>query len=146
MEAGFNFKLEKILDMRRKKEEESAVILSKAQMEKEVVKEKLETLESDLDKHKDLNNSDTVVYQKIKRIYMQNVAKAIDITKKELDIKEKIVEEKRVEVLNKQIERKTVEKLKEKQYKSFVKERNRLESIMNDEFALFGHFRNFERR
>ncbi|WP_297517602.1 flagellar export protein FliJ [uncultured Clostridium sp.] len=146
MEAGFKFKLEKILDMRLKKEEESAIVFKNAQRAKQVVKDKLDSLEGDFNKHNKLSSSDTVVYQKIKRIYMQNVSKAIEITKKELEQKHKVVEEKRVDVLNKQIERKTVEKLKEKQYKNFIEERNRLENVANDEFALFAHFRNLERR
>ncbi|MGL4761249.1 MAG: flagellar export protein FliJ [Sarcina sp.] len=146
MEAGFKFKLEKILDMRLKKEEESAIIFKKAQSAKQVVKDKLNSLENDFNKHNKLSTSDTVVYQKIKRIYMQNVSKAIEITKKELEQKQRVVEEKRADVLTKQIDRKTVEKLKEKQYQSFTKEKSRLENVANDEFALFAHFRNLERR
>lgn len=146
MEAGFKFKLEKILDMRLKKEEESAIVFKSAQMEKQVVQDKLDELESDFNKHKKISSSDTVVYQKIKRIYMQNVSKVIESTKKELEKKQVVVEEKRADVLRKQIERKTVEKLKERQYQSFVKERNRVESVANDEFALFAYFRNLERR
>lgn len=145
MEKGFNFKLEKILEMRKQNEEESARIFQKAQAEKQIVKDKLEELETDFNKHKNISGSETVVYQKIKRLYMKNINKAIDITKEELISKERIVEEKRQVVLEKQIERKTVEKLKEKQYAEFVKEQYRLEGITNDEFALFGHFRKLGR-
>ncbi|MGL5820807.1 MAG: flagellar export protein FliJ [Sarcina sp.] len=145
MEKNFNFKLEKILEIRKQKEEESARIFQKAQFEKQIVKEKLEQLETDFNKHKNISSSETVVYQKIKRLYMKNINKAIDMTKEELISKEKVAEEKRQVVLEKQIERKTVEKLKEKQYAEFIKEQYRLEGIANDEFALFGHFRKLGR-
>lgn len=146
MSDGFTFKLEKILDIRKKNEEKSAVIFNKARSEKEIIKNKLETLEDDYKKHSNISKYDTVAYQKIKRIYMQNVTKAIEITKKELKTKEFDVDKKRQDVLLKQIDRKTVEKLKENQYKDFIREKNRVESVMNDEFALFGHFRKIERR
>ncbi|MGL4739296.1 MAG: flagellar export protein FliJ [Sarcina sp.] len=145
MQKGFNFKLEKILEIRKRSEEESARVFERAQNDKQIVQNKLRELEDDFSKHKKISGSEAVVYQKIKRIYMKNVNRAIDMAKEELESKEKIVEEKRKIVLAKQIERKTVEKLKEKQYEEFIKEQAKVENIVNDEFALFGHFRKLER-
>lgn len=145
MGNGFEFKLEKILDMRKKKEEESARIFKKAESEKEVIKNKLNDLEDSYKKYNNVSNNETVAYQKIKRIYVQNVTKAIEKTKKDLESKVIEVSNKREDVIFRQVERKTVEKLKEKQYESFIKEQNRIEKIENDEIALFAHFRNLER-
>lgn len=145
MGNGFEFKLEKILDVRKKKEEESARVFKKAESEKEIIKNRLNDLEDNYNKYNNVSKSETVAYQKIKRIYIQNVTKAIEKTKKDLDFKEIEVTSKRQDVIFRQIERKTVEKLKEKQYQSFVREQNRIEKIENDEIALFTHFRNLER-
>lgn len=145
MGNGFEFKLEKILDMRKKKEEESARVFKKAESEKEVIKNKLNDLEDSYKKYNNVSNNETVAYQKIKRIYVQNVTKAIEKTKKDLENKALEVSNKRQDVIFRQVERKTVEKLKEKQYESFIKEQNRIEKIENDEIALFAHFRNLER-
>ena len=145
MVKGFEFKLEKILDIRRKNEEESARIFKKVEAEKEEIRDSLEELKSNYTKYNYVSNNETVAYQKIKRIYVQNLSKAIERTKKDLILKEREVEEKRINLKNKQVERKTVERLREKQYEKFIKEQERVEKIENDEIALFGHFRKLER-
>lgn len=145
MVKGFEFKLEKILDIRRKNEEESARSFKKAEVEKEEIRDSLEELRSNYTRYNYVSNNETVVYQKIKRIYVQNLTKAIERTKKDLILKEREVEEKRINLKNKQVERKTVERLREKQYEKFIKEQERVEKIENDEIALFGHFRKLER-
>ena len=145
MVKGFEFKLEKILDIRRKNEEESARIFKKAEAEKEEIRDSLEELKNSYTKYNSVSNNETVAYQKIKRIYIQNITKAIEKTKKDLFLKENEVEKKRINLKNKQLERKTVERLREKQYEKFIKEQERVEKIENDEIALFGHFRKLER-
>lgn len=76
---------------------------------------------------------------------MQNVSRAIEEKKKELKKKEQEVFFKREDAKKSQIERKTVEKLKEKEYENFKKEQERLETVFNDEMALYGHIRKLER-
>jgi len=56
------------------------------------------------------------------------------------------LQEVRCELTQKQIERKTVEKLKENAKEKFDKEQNAKEQKVNDELALYAHFRNIERR
>lgn len=141
MAKGFDFKLQKILDIRIEKEEEKARIFKKAQCEKNEIENKLKELEESYSKYNEVTKKETVAYQKIKRIYVQNVSKAIESTKKELEAKEREVSFKREEVKKCQIERKTVEKLKEKEYESFKKEQERVEKVFNDEMALYGHMR-----
>ncbi|MGL5616603.1 MAG: flagellar export protein FliJ [Sarcina sp.] len=145
MENGFDFKLQKILDIRIEKEEEKARIFKKAQSEKIEIEDKLKELEESYMKYSLVTNKETVAYQKIKRIYVQNVSKAIETTKKELVEKEKEVVFKREEAKKSQIERKTVEKLKEKELEAFKQEQNRIEKLFNDEMALYGHMRKLER-
>lgn len=146
MASGFNFKLEKILDIRKQNEQKSATNFNLVKSEALLTQEKLSSLQDEFQKHNSINSNETASYQKIKRIYMQNVTKAIELTKKELVRKEVIVDEKRQELLLKQIDRKTVEKIKEKKYEEFRKEISKKESAANDEFAIFGHFRRLERR
>lgn len=145
MVKGFDFKLQKILDIRIEKEEEKARIFKKAQCEKNEIEEKIKELEESYSKYSEVSKRETVAYQKIKRIYVQNVSKAIEQQKRDLELKEKEVSFKREEVKKCQIERKTVEKLKEKKYESFKKEQDRLEKVFNDEIALYGHIRRIER-
>lgn len=145
MGKGFDFKLQKVLDIRIEKEEEKARIFKKAQYEKNEIEEKIKELEESYIKYSEVTNKETVAYQKIKRIYVQNVSRAIEEKKKELKKKEQEVFFKREDAKKSQIERKTVEKLKEKEYENFKKEQERLETVFNDEMALYGHIRKLER-
>ena len=91
MGKGFDFKLQKVLDIRIEKEEEKARIFKKAQCEKNEIEEKIKELEESYIKYSEVTNKETVAYQKIKRIYVQNVSRAIEEKKKELKKKEQEV-------------------------------------------------------
>lgn len=142
MSKKFKFSLDKLLDIRREKEEESKRIFTESQREKKKIEEKIEDLKSNYDKYKGISEHEDVVYQKLKRYYVQGLEKGIKAAEDDLAIKNLEVDKRRRELIEKQIERKTVETLKEKKYSEFVKEQERVEQINLDELALYAFIRN----
>lgn len=143
---GFNFKLQKLLDIRISKEDESKRVFKEAQQQKLKTEEKLNNLKENYNKYNVINKNETLIQQKIKKNYLNVINTSINETSKELEKKVFVLEQKREDLKRKQIDRKTVEILKEKKLDSFVKEQNRIEQINNDEFALYSYIRNAERR
>jgi flagellar protein FliJ len=143
---GYKFKLQKLLDIREDKEEESKRCFKEAQLEKEKVEERLNSLKDSYNKHRTVSFDGSLAQQKMKHIYLNALSSSIMETKNELLKKNNVLEEKRKDLKQKQIERKTVEILKEKQLLAFNKEQALIEQKANDEFALYGFIRNLERR
>ena len=143
---GFNFKLQKLLDIRISKEDESKRVFKEAQQQKLKTEEKLNDLKENYNKYNVINKNETLIQQKIKKNYLNVINNSINETSKELEKKVFVLEQKREDLKKKQIDRKTVEILKEKKLDSFIKEQNRIEQINNDEFALYSYIRNAERR
>lgn len=143
---GFNFKLQKLLDIRISKEDESKRVFKEAQQQKLKTEEKLNNLKENYNKYNVINKNETLIQQKIKKNYLNVINTSINETSKELEKKVFVLEQKREDLKRKQIDRKTVEILKEKKLDSFVKEQNRIEQINNDEFALYSYIRKTERR
>lgn len=142
MSRKFKFSLDKLLDIRREKEEESKRLFTESQTAKRKIEEKIESLENNYNKYKGISADEDVVYQKLKRYYIQGLQKGIETAKDDLIVKNLEVEKRRRELVEKQIERKTVETLKEKKYDAFVKEEERVEQINLDELALYAFMRN----
>ena len=142
----FKFRLQNLLDIRLHKEEESKIEFKKAQDDKILSEEKLKSLKINYDKYSSTLYKGSIVEQKIAQAYLNSLTLCIDETIEEINNKSVVLEEKRDELKKKQVERKTVEILKEKQKSAFEKEQNQIEQIANDEFALYGFMRNFERR
>lgn len=142
----FKFRLQKLLDIRKDKEEESKRVFKEAQLEKERVEEKLISLKENYNKYKQPSLNRSLAEQKIKCIYLNALNSAIMETNLNLRDKTQKLEEKREELKKRQIERKTVEALKDKQLENFIKEQNLIEQKALDEFALYGYLRNRERR
>ncbi|MBC2582130.1 flagellar export protein FliJ [Clostridium sp. DJ247] len=142
----YQFRLQRLLDIRLDKEEESKRSFRQAQEEKLKVENKLNTLKENYEKHRNIQNSQSVIESKIRHLYLNainyNINEAID----ELEKKEKILNDRRNDLKQKQIDRKTVESLKDKEFQAFLKENELKEQKMNDEFALYAFVRNFERR
>lgn len=145
MAEGYKFSLQKLLEMREEKEEESKRKFSESKKAKIQTENELNSMRRDFDKYKGIKPGEDVVYQKIKRRYLVALEVGIKNKEKELVAKERDLELKRLDLKEKQIDRKTVAKLKEKDYAKFIKEQNRIEQINNDEFALYGYIRNIER-
>lgn len=144
MAGGYKFPLEKLLEMRVDKEEESKRKFTESQKEKLEVENKLNSMQDEFERHKGIKPDEDVIYQKIKRRYLFALEAGIKNKQKELKIKERQLEIDRQDLKQKQIDRKTVSKLKENGYNKFIKEQNRIEQLNNDEFALYGYIRNLK--
>ncbi|MBI6875781.1 flagellar export protein FliJ [Clostridium aciditolerans] len=140
----YHFRLQKLLDIRLQKEDESKRIFKEAQSEKLKVEKKLNELKDNYIKYRTISNKESVIEQKIRHVYLNAINYSINEAHEELAKKQKVLEEKRDELKQKQIERKTVETLKEKQKATFLKEQNFIEQKANDEFALYGFIRNLK--
>lgn len=132
--------------MRVDKEEECKIEFQRAQNESFRTKEKLMEMKENYRKYNNFSGSSSVIEQKIRHIYINNLSYNIGETVEELNQKEKVVESKREELKQRQIDRKTVEVLKDKYIDDFRREQNRIEQNLNDEFALYGFIRNVKAR
>lgn len=141
MADKFKFSLEKLLEIRANKEEESKRQFNKTQKEKKDTEDKLEDLKNNYEKYNGINKGESLTYQKIKKNYLFALDKGIVQTEKDLVIKEKELHIRRQDLIKKQVERKTVDILKEKKEKAFYKEQERIEQILNDEMALYAYMR-----
>lgn len=142
MAERFKFGLEKLLEMRISKEEESKRLFTESQREKKRIEEKLKELNENYHKYKGISTNEDIVYQKLKRYYIQGLQNGIQEAEKDLETKEQEVNVRRRDLTLKQMERKTVQTLKEKKYSAYVKEQDRIEQINLDELALYAYVRN----
>lgn len=142
MAEKFKFSLDKLLEIRKEKEEESKRLFTKSQREKKKIEEKLEELKENYHKYKGISPDEDVVYQKLKRYYLQGVQSGIKTTQKDLTIKNQEIDKRRKDLTAKQMERKTVQTLKDKKHAAYVKEQERIEQITIDELALYAYVRN----
>ena len=142
MAQRFKFGLDKLLEIRKEKEEESKRLFTESQREKKKIEEKLEELNQSYNKYKGITPNEDIVYQKLKRYYIQGVQSGIKSNEKDLVIKNQEVDKRRRDLTVKQMERKTVQTLKDKKYEAYVKEQDRVEQINLDELALYAYVRN----
>lgn len=141
MANGFKFSLEKLLEMRKTREEEGKKLFNNSQQELQKSINKLNDLN---DKYKQYNGivaGETVIYQKLKKNYLIALNKGIEQTEIEIEKKQKEVDYRREQLKVRQIERKTVDILREKRFNQFMADEKRKEEIANDEFALYAHMR-----
>lgn len=144
MASGYKFSLQKLLEIREEKEEESKRLFTESQRQKQITENELSNMRESYDKYKDIRPDEDVIYQKIKRNYLLALESGIKSKEKELVIKSREVEVRRSDLKQRQVDRKIVETLKEKQYRAFIKEQDRIEQINNDEFALYAYMRNLD--
>jgi flagellar FliJ protein len=140
----FKFGLDKLLEIRKEKEEESKRLFTESQKEKRNIEEKLDGLKENYHKYKGIRPNEDVVYQKLKRYYIQGLQNGIASTEKDLFLKNQEIEKRRKDLIEKQMERKTVETLKDKKYAAYIKEQDRIEQINIDELALYAYVRNLK--
>ncbi|MBM7869414.1 flagellar FliJ protein [Clostridium pascui] len=143
---NYKFRLQKLLNIRMDKEDESKRKFKEVQKEKIEVENKLIYLQENYKKYSSLCDNQSIVEQKIKYRYLSALNIGINQTSRELESKEKLLNNARQELKQKQIERKTVEILKQKGYETFIKEQNSIEQKTNDEFALYAHIRAMQGR
>lgn len=142
MAQKFNFRLEKVLDIRIKEEGISKARLKKSMELKNNSDIKLEKLETSYNKFNDfLNNEESIIEKKMRLNYLSMTRENITSTKYEIEKQVLQIEDDKEELRQKQINKKTVEILKEKQYDSFIQKESIIEQKNNDEFALYGFIR-----
>lgn len=142
MSTKFKFRLDKLLEIRIEKEEESKRKFTKTQREKKETEIKLTGLKENYEKYNGIKQGESVVYQKIKRNYLFALDKGISETEKILVTKNKELEIRRNDLIKKQIDRKTVDILKDRKYTEYTKEEDRKEQNLNDELSLYSYMRN----
>ena len=139
--SKYKFKLQKLLDIRINEEEESKLLYSQAQNNKNIVENKLIELENNYKKYSDISIAKDTITQKITMNYLTHLNTHIKDTTKELQAKEIELEKAKKDFIDKRIKRKSLEVLKENQFSEMKKEEERLEQISNDEFALYSYIR-----
>lgn len=142
MSTKFKFRLDKLLEIRIEKEEESKRKFTKTQREKKETEIKLTGLKENYEKYNGIKQGESVVYQKIKRNYLFALDKGISETEKILVTKNKELEIRRNDLIKKQIDRKTVDILKDRKYTEYTNEEDRKEQNLNDELSLYSYMRN----
>jgi flagellar FliJ protein len=136
------FKLQKLLDIKVKDEEESKLRYTEAQNNKRVTEKSLKSLELNYEKYSDLTKPKDIVTQKITINYLSSLIQSIKETNENLKKQETKVYEAKEDFIQKQIKRKSLETLKENSLEKLRKEEERVEQITNDEFALYAYMRN----
>jgi len=138
----FKFGLDTLLEIRKEKEEESKRLFTESQREKMKIEEKLEDLKKSYHKYKGITPNEDIIYQKLKRYYLQGVESGIKSNEKDLVIKNQEIDKRRRDLTLKQMERKTVQTLKDKKYEAYLKDQDRVEQINIDELALYAYVKN----
>ena len=144
MSQKYKFRLQKLLELREEKEEESKRLFSESQNNKIKTEKDLQELKDKYESYRGIKPGEDVIYQKVKRNYLYAIDAGIKITEKELVIRQRELEKRRNDLKEKQIDRKTVATLKDKQYNSYVREQDRLEVIEIDEIALYAFMKNLK--
>ena len=138
----YRFRLQKLLDIRKKIEDKSKVQFKEAQREKDLAENDLNNLKEKYNNHRNINSKESIIQQKMQQNYLNALNLAIGKNTVVFEEKGEILEQKREELKKCQVEKKTVEILKEKQKCAFLKEQDLIEQKSNDEFALFAFIRN----
>lgn len=145
MATQYKFRLQKLLEIREKQEEEKKLLFMEATSEKKKVEVKLENLKDNYIKYSSMNNFSSTFERKLQYNYLNLLVSSIDSVTVELSERSKVLNEKRAELIAAQVNRKTVEILKDKKKKEFLAEETRIEQLQNDEYALYGFIRQSRR-
>lgn len=140
--SKFKFKLQKLLDIKVKDEEESKLRYTQAQNQKRIIENNLRNLENSYKKYSDIGMSKDIISQKITINYLAALTQSIKLTSEDLRKEEINVSKAKKDFIEKQTDRKSLETLKENELNRLKKEEDRLEQLKNDEFALYAYIRN----
>lgn len=145
MSTEFKFRLEKVLEIKIRKENEHMIYHSKIINQKKKIEDEIEKLEIQYDKYSKAQYLESdALSKKIAYNYMNSLFQTIQGYRVELEDVEKLYVESKNKLISLQAERKSLEKLKAKQYQKFLEELYEKENIENDEFAIQSYFRNLE--
>ncbi|MGL4801601.1 MAG: flagellar export protein FliJ [Cetobacterium sp.] len=131
----FNFKLQKILDLKIKNEDEVKIRMKKLTVDKEEIEDKIKKLREKYDEYKNIKRNEELYIQKIKFNYLETVYKSIQYYSKELDEIDIKIQSLNIELTKCQQERKSIENLKEKEYLEFKENEKKRENEILNEFA-----------
>ena len=126
MANGFKFSLEKLLEMRKTREEEGKKLFNNSQQELQKSINKLNDLNDKYKQYNGIAAGETVIYQKLKKNYLIALNKGIEQTEIEIEKKQKEVDYRREQLKVRQIERKTVDILREKGLSKAAKKADRI--------------------
>lgn len=140
--TNYKFKLQKLLDIKIKEEEESKLEYTKAQNDKKTLEDNIKKLGCSYKKYAQFEESEDTISQKVRLNYLHSISQTIEQSNKILVEKEKILVEAKDKFIERQIDRKSLETLKENKFIKIRKEEARKEQIENDEFALYAYMRN----
>ena len=129
---GYKFKLQKLLDIREKEEEDKKIVFMEALQSKNKVESNLKNLEYNMKKYSQISNEMSTIDRKVQSQYLNLLNSTIDLTKKDLKKQERKVETKRKDLVEAQVNKKIVGILKDKDEARFIKEQSRIEQIRND--------------
>ncbi|MEG2657276.1 MAG: flagellar export protein FliJ [Clostridium sp.] len=146
MGEGYKFKLQRLLDIREKEEDNKKIIFMEALRNKKKLEDELINLEDNFQRYSSVKNNMSTSERKIQHHYLNLLNGTIEITKEKLKTREEDVEITRKDLVAAQVDKKIVGILKEKDKAQFIKEENRVEQLLNDEFALYGFLRQSGRR
>lgn len=142
----YRFKLEKLLDLRKEKEEEAQKEFIETQLNRDKTSQQQIDSKNKYKFYSTNKPKESVIERKIRNNYLNALTLEINRISLKLENENVEVELKRKAVVERQVERKTVEKLKENGEEVFKKEQEDIEQKANDEFALFGYIRKREGR
>lgn len=138
---NFKFRLQKVLDIKIRNEEQSKIEHAKALKAKMDVQNELDYIRSKYTQYSNMQDIEDIVKRKIISSYLNSLYISIEETTKLLEEKQKILNDKQQDLTQKQVERKSLEKLKEKDLAEFNKKLELKEQIQNDEYALQSYLR-----
>lgn len=142
MEPNFKFRLEKVLEIKIKKENEHMISHSKIMNEKITLEKEIESLELQYNTYSEMNYLEEDSFKrKIAYNYMNSLFQTIRMKKDLLEIIDERYRESLSQMVILQSERKALEELKAKQYKKFLEQLEQEEEALNDEFSSQTYFR-----
>lgn len=142
MEPNFKFRLEKVLEIKIKKENEHMISHSKIMNEKITLEKEIESLELQYNTYSEMNYLEEDSFKrKIAYNYMNSLFQTIQMKKDLLEIIDERYRESLSQMVILQSERKALEELKAKQYKKFLEQLEQEEEALNDEFSSQTYFR-----
>ncbi len=141
MAKAFRFSLQKVLEVRRHKENQKAIELGQARHDLFREKDKLIRLEDEKNSFfstigNEENGNMKVTALQINESYLTDLNEKIKHQHVSISEKEQVVEDKRQELLQVSKEKKIVEKLKDKQWESHKKDIRRQLTKFEDEVAI----------
>lgn len=142
--GGYRFPLQKLLEIRIDKEDESKKGFMKAMQAQRHAEEELLTLNENHARYREGSRDEDLLKRRIREHYLSALRVSIESARNEVEERKVKVEESREELRLRQIDRKTVETLRDKREQVFLSEQEEKERKANDEFALYAYIRNRE--